>query len=319
MRIGDSVTDSLITPMDAHALLPGTGRVDPSRPGGEGFARAGDDVLAYLRATVPMGMWSITRCDGENQVHLSVADSAYGLPAGAAHPWCESLCRLVVEGFAPRIAPVVEDEPALRDAAFRGSLLISAHVGIPILGPGGSLFGTLCGLDTVPHSDALRAQEPLLDLLCRMLGDVLTLDLERAAADRRLERTQLEPETDLLTGLLNRHGWLRRLELESARQRVFGDQVQVVVVRLEGASSTRGTGTDDECLRRAARTMRAALRPGDILARLSGNEFRLLVPGASAEAAAGLAGRLRTALTSADIPVQVHHESLRQVLPTPVG
>jgi GGDEF domain-containing protein len=134
--------------------------------------------------------------------------------------------------------------------------------------------------------------EPLRRLLDALLGGIRELDQERSARERRLERTQLECETDVVTGLLNRFGWQRRLEREEDRARrfgEFGDPVAVLSVRLASAA-------DGHRLALTARVLRDTLRPGDPLARLDGAEFAALLAGASPAAVAELVGRVRAVL-----------------------
>ena len=42
------------------------------------FSEACSLVVAYLRKTIPLAFWSVTRFDGERQIYVCVADGAYG-------------------------------------------------------------------------------------------------------------------------------------------------------------------------------------------------------------------------------------------------
>ena len=44
------------------------------------FDRASEAVLGYLRQSVPMGCWVVSRYVNGRQVYLSVDDVAYGIP-----------------------------------------------------------------------------------------------------------------------------------------------------------------------------------------------------------------------------------------------
>jgi len=103
-------------------------------------------------------------------------------------------------------------------------------VGTPIVAPGGELFGTVCGYDPQRQPEPLAQLQPLLDLLSSLLSAVLAGDLRATEAARELEQARREAGTDPLTGLLNRRGWDRYLELEEQRFRRFGDPACVVVI-----------------------------------------------------------------------------------------
>jgi diguanylate cyclase (GGDEF)-like protein len=60
-----------------------------------------------------------------------------------------------------------------------------------------------------------------------------------------------------------------------------------------------GHDAGDVVLRGAATALRGALRPGDVLARVGGEEFALVLPGVTPEEALPLVERLRAAVTSA--------------------
>jgi hypothetical protein len=122
------------------------------------------------------------------------------------------------------------------------------------------------------HAAAGPAPEPLRHLLDMLLGGIRELDRERAERERRLERTQLESETDRLTGLLNAQGWERRLDAERDRHRRFGEPAAVVSIR----------HPPDTDFLPAARTLRSILGPAVILAHPELATFTALLLGADA-------------------------------------
>lgn len=274
------------------------------------FDRASALVIDHLAHTMPMGMWAVTRIVDGRQIVLSVDSPAYGIPAGAEFDYGESLCRFMVSGAAPQIAPDVSEVPVYAAAAEVVPIPVAAYVGTPIVSPDGSLFGTLCGYDPARRTAALVAQQPLLDLLSSMLSAVLEADLTVTAAARDLETARREADTDVLTGLLNRRGWDRYLMREEERFRRFGDLACVVVLDLDHlkvVNDTRGHDAGDRYIAQAAQVLAATARSGDVLARLGGDEFGIVAVGATTAEAEHLVRRMEQALEQAGVSGSFGH------------
>lgn len=134
-------------------------------------------------------------------------------------------------------------------------------------------------LDPEPKSADLAEQAPLLRLLSMLLATILDADLQRTAQTKALEWAALAAETDAMTGLLNRRGWDRYIELEEARYRRFGDPGGVIIVdldRLKDVNDTQGHAAGDRYIQLAGEVIRYAVRAGDVVARLGGDEFGVL-------------------------------------------
>jgi diguanylate cyclase (GGDEF)-like protein len=256
-------------------------------------------VIDYLAQVAPMGLWAVMRVNEGNQLVLSSTGDTYPVQAGDVFPFSTSFCRRMVSGDAPRIAPDVAQVPAYAEAAAAAPITVGAYVGTPITGPGGELFGTVCGFDPHPLSESLTEQQPLLDLLSSLLAAVLAGDLRATSAARELEHARREADVDALTGLLNRRGWDRYLHAEEERFRRFGDPACVVVIdldRLKVVNDTQGHEAGDNYIRRAARALESAVRQGDVLARLGGDEFGVIAVGATPDQAREIVERADEAM-----------------------
>lgn len=102
--------------------------------------------------------------------------------------------------------------------------------------------------------------------------------------------------TDPLTGLVNRRALEPVLERELARCSRLGHPLSVAIIDLDGfkrVNDTLGHHAGDRLLVDVTRAWRNALRTPDVLARSGGDEFLLLLPSTSADAAATVLGRLR--------------------------
>ena len=112
---------------------------------------------------------------------------------------------------------------------------------------------------------------------------------------RLLSESRRLASDDPLTGLTNRRVLVERLEAETAEARRHGDAFCVVlcdVDGLKGVNDTAGHLVGDSVLRSVAATLRASARAEDVVARFGGDEFVLLLPRTSVEAAQALVQRL---------------------------
>ncbi|WP_380165224.1 diguanylate cyclase domain-containing protein [Jannaschia sp. R86511] len=277
------------------------------------FADGVASVLGHLRTHHPMTLWGVTRVEDGAQTHLHLPENGYGLLVGDRMPWSDTLCRHMVDGQAPRVAPDTALVPAYRDAPAARELSIQAYAGVPIREPDGTLFGVLCGLDRRPQPD-LDDLAPLLELLRGLLGHLLATERELEEAGRLAVSAVAGAETDALTGLLNRRGWDRAVARAQRRLTGLGDPSVVVVADLDGfkrVNDELGHGGGDRHLVRAAAALRAAARPQDAVARLGGDEFGVLLTGFPGTGAAAQVAVLSEALAAVGVPASFGCSAVR--------
>ncbi|MBB3139406.1 GGDEF domain-containing protein [Halomonas organivorans] len=119
---------------------------------------------------------------------------------------------------------------------------------------------------------------------------------ERKALERRLDYLARHDE---LTGLLNRRAGLARLEEEIARHRRLGGALCVAICDLDHFKQVNdryGHTAGDEALQGAADALLHGLRHYDVLARLGGEEFLVILPGVTRPDAETSLERLRCEL-----------------------
>ena len=108
---------------------------------------------------------------------------------------------------------------------------------------------------------------------------------ERRALEGRLEHLI---DHDFLTGLFNRRRFEQELDHEIARQRRSAPRAAVLMLDLDGFKAVNdrlGHAMGDELLRGLAADLHARTRETDVLARLSGDEFAMLMPDTDREEA----------------------------------
>lgn len=110
------------------------------------------------------------------------------------------------------------------------------------------------------------------------------------------ETLRRQADTDPLTGLLNRAGFLVAANREHAIAQRTGNPLTVAVLDLDGfkqINDLQGHAVGDRLLSDLGRSWGERLRAGDILARHGGDEFVLLLPATSPEGAVAVLDRLR--------------------------
>ncbi len=129
-----------------------------------------------------------------------------------------------------------------------------------------------------------------------------TVVLERLVRGRTRElreardRLQQQADTDALTGISNRLKADHLLEEEFARISRYGGTISVILLDVDffkAINDNLGHRTGDGVLRSVASLLAAGVRDTDTVARWGGEEFLVLCPSTSLNAAVDLAERLR--------------------------
>lgn len=111
--------------------------------------------------------------------------------------------------------------------------------------------------------------------------------------------------TDGLTGLANRQHWEWNAEQQLARVARRECSAAMLMIDLDDFKTVNdryGHILGDEVLTTVAHALRDSIRPGDIAGRYAGDEFALVMPGASEAAACVVAERFRRAVSELRFP-----------------
>lgn len=134
-----------------------------------------------------------------------------------------------------------------------------------------------------------------LPVLYVLINDVDALKKSEAAL-RRLSIT------DSLTGAFNRRHYLETARRELERARRHDRPLSVLLMDIDHfkkINDVHGHLSGDEALRRFVQLCQRQLRAGDVLGRIGGEEFAVLVPDADLNGAVRLAERIRAAVEGA--------------------
>lgn len=239
--------------------------------------------------------------DSSSMVRLLAAASGSPIAVHFALLHGHLVCRCAFGATAPELAPLTglwhrileqDDVLALDDLFSEEGMVeqlrytpgagLRACAGVRIRAPDGSPIGVLCIVNQLPGGFGETARKSLLD------------------ARRLLERDLVlrhQAERDALTDLINR----RRMEQVLTREwrRALRETAPLSVVaidvdRFKSVNDAYGHQAGDAALRAVAAAMRRTFqRPGDISARIGGDEFLACLPQTDALAATQLAEILR--------------------------
>lgn len=166
-----------------------------------------------------------------------------------------------------------------------------SYLGFPIIQPGGKPFGTICLIDdkeNVYSSDLINLMEKMRNLI-----------------DSHLKLLYLSYH-DQLTGLYNRTFFTGRVITEMKMSECNQYPISILVLDLDNFKKTNdnfGHLIGDEVLKQVSKTALDNIRKTDLLARMGGEEFIVLMPKTSLVCAISAAEQIRSAIENLDHPI----------------
>lgn len=149
---------------------------------------------------------------------------------------------------------------------------------------------------SVMQTDIMRSRDDLLNQ-------------QRAASDAQLRMHKLQEELqqlsevvriDQLTGVLNRRGMDEAFNTEIARHRRNGESLSVALLDIDNfkmLNDQHGHAAGDSALKHLAGVIKRAVRPTDIVTRMGGEEFVVILPNTNLDEAVVTMARLQRSLT----------------------
>ena len=141
----------------------------------------------------------------------------------------------------------------------------------------------------------------------RLAREVETLRLELKAMGRRLAEAERLADHDVLTPLLNRRAFVRELQRAIALTRRHRTPASVIYFDLDdfkGVNDRFGHAAGDAVLIAVAERLLAQVREADVVGRIGGDEFAVLLQHADLEAANAKAQALSLTASSPPVPFE---------------
>jgi diguanylate cyclase (GGDEF)-like protein len=149
--------------------------------------------------------------------------------------------------------------------------------------------------DKTKVSGAMSDQVTDVTDVDQLIAEISALRGKVAQLQERVEQLDMLAHEDSLVGLPNRRGFVRALERLIDRMERYDEQGAVLFVDLDGLKAindTFGHQAGDEALIQVSRLLVGGVRKSDVVARIGGDEFAILLGHSSEDSARDAAHRL---------------------------
>ena len=174
------------------------------------------------------------------------------------------------------------------------------------------------GIDQAELTASVRAA------LAALLGEIDELRTEVGRLKARLHEAEDLADRDALTPALNRRAFMRELKRVATFARRYGSAASLIYFDLDGFKAVNdryGHAAGDQALQAVAQRLAAQVRESDVVGRLGGDEFGVILAQADPVAAHAKAAALAAAIAAAPVncgewlaPVKVSY-GVRQIDP----
>jgi diguanylate cyclase (GGDEF)-like protein len=246
---------------------------------------------------IAKGLFSVADCivivGGRAEDFLEGAD-----PMSVEAAFCQGLP--VPAGLV--VVPDTHLDPSLRQHhAVTGAPHIRFYAAHPVRNSDDVPIGTVSLIDYQPRSFSREDGQLLADMAALVERDVCLKSMSAAQLDLQKKNNNLRRKSliDPLLGTWNRGAIMRILTIEAARCTKAGEPLSLIVADLDNfkkINDTYGHPAGDAVLVRVASRLRSCFRLQEALGRYGGEEFLIVLPGASHVAAMAVAERMRQAI-----------------------
>ncbi|QDZ27622.1 sensor domain-containing diguanylate cyclase [Noviherbaspirillum sp. UKPF54] len=228
-------------------------------------------------------------------------------PDGASSPLSAEadFCRRQPLPDASVVVADAGSHPVLgRDRAVLGVPHIRFFAAHPVRNQEKVLVGHVCLIDLAPRPGFGPAERQLLaDLASLVERELLVHSMSASHLDLQKKNKNLRRKSliDPLIGTWNRGAIMRILTIEAIRCDKAGVPLSLIVADLDyfkKINDTYGHQAGDAVLVKVASRLRSCIRPQEALGRYGGEEFLIVLPGATSATAMAVAERMRQAVAS---------------------
>jgi diguanylate cyclase (GGDEF)-like protein/PAS domain S-box-containing protein len=155
------------------------------------------------------------------------------------------------------------------------------------------------------HVEVSMTVSPIRNPAGNVIG-IATIARDIGVRRRYQEQLRFLAEHDALTGARNRRGFERDVSEQVGRARRYGEQAALLIIDVNDfkqINDVHGHKTGDRALKEIAAALRRRLRATDVIGRIGGDEFAVLLPYAGAGQAEAVREDLRRVVNEARVEV----------------
>jgi diguanylate cyclase (GGDEF)-like protein len=241
-----------------------------------------DRITRLVRRILKVSMATVVFLDG----HRQWFKSREGVVA-CEGPRSDALCNFTIRKGVPLVVPdTLADGRFCNNPLVMGAPHLRFYAGVPLRSSDGHSIGTLCAMDTIPRRFDPDDLETLSDLAQIVMNE---LDLRLVAS------------IDSLTGALARGSFrdeaARALAL-AQRHRYEASCIAFDLDHFKLVNDRHGHPCGDAVLAGSVAACRRLLRQTDLLGRVGGEEFAVVLPHTGLQAALNVAEKLREGIAA---------------------
>ena len=220
-------------------------------------------------------------------------------------PLAYSFCQHVVAAESAFIVNDARDHPLVCESLGYLKLNVVAYVGVPLTTQDGETLGAFCAIDDVPREWTFEQVAILQDLAAVAMAEIELRAALRALAKSQDEllvmqtRLRTQATRDELTGLHNRRGFSEHARQHLATAQRSGTPFFLLNLDLNDFKSINdrlGHDAGDQALIEMAAILKQVFRTADVIARMGGDEFIVLVSNSGTDEVHLVIARLFVAL-----------------------
>ncbi|WP_085525563.1 sensor domain-containing diguanylate cyclase [Maritimibacter sp. HL-12] len=271
---------------ELHKLSDEAGRMkaflalDASTYGSEAGFR---NITRLLQLMLGMEMVTISLISADKQILR--AKQGFDVGEGAREA---AICNTAIQSYEPLVIEDTLEDARVRDNPFvTGPPFLRCYIGAPLTTVDGYNLGTICAFESTPRQFNRREIE-FVTICAKLVMN--ELDLRRQA------------NRDPLTKVFNRRSFEAGLNREMERLRRRPGNAVVAFLDIDffkSVNDTHGHPVGDRVLREFAAVISDQCRENDLVARLGGEEFAVLLPDTDLASARIWAERTRWTVANA--------------------
>jgi diguanylate cyclase (GGDEF)-like protein len=258
----------------------------------------GDQIVRICR--IAARLFNVAEC-----VVTFNRENPQQLTSARAHDsMVQAFCRSLSHADELTVVPNASlDKTLCRHSMVADAPHIRFYACCPVRNDEGDIVGNISLIDYLPRVFTHEDGENLGDLAHLVERDIHAKSMRAAQLELRRKNRRLRRKSliDSMLGTWNRSAIKRILTIEAARCKKAEIPLSLIVMDLDffkKVNDAHGHAVGDAALVKVASSLRSCIREQEALGRYGGEEFLVVLPGSSLEAAMAVAERMRRMVAS---------------------